>query len=120
MKFYFILLDLTLHECVITNHPSLLFDICPLRVHQIVCIVVGGTTCVVLQLSLHHLPSNSHGVSPCCTIGFNGRAISSTAPISHPSAHHSTMRTGTGYDVVCTVYPSGSTPSTPWVFQLSK
>ena len=51
MKFYFILTSLTLHECVSTNHLSLLFDICPLRVHQIVCIVVGGTTCVVLQLS---------------------------------------------------------------------
>ena len=55
MKFYFVLLGLTLHKCVSTNHLSLLFDICPLRVHQIVCIVVGGTAGIILQLSLHHL-----------------------------------------------------------------
>ena len=80
MKFYFILLDLTLEKCVSTNHLSLLFDICPLRVHQMVCIVVGGPACVVLQLTLHDLYSNTHRVSPCSPVGFYMSAVSQLHP----------------------------------------
>jgi hypothetical protein len=120
MKFYFVLLGLTLHECVITNHLSLLFHIRPCRVHQIVCIVVGGTTCVVLELTLHHLPSNyAPNLSMLCD-WLQWACHPSVAPISHPSAHHSTMRTGTGYDVVCTVYPSVPHPPHLWSSMLSK
>ena len=80
MKFYFILLGLTLEKCVSTNHLSLLFDIRPMRVHQMVCIVVGGPACVVSELTLHHLYSNTHRVSPCSPVGFYGSAIPQLYP----------------------------------------